>query len=102
MQILLHLSAFITVFEWFFGLMIQFAKGMLWIPDCLRDNFHHSFHSATLVLELAAFFAFLGGDSQLRTLLSIRLITAFVIQISRDISIPRNGMTLNATRSGCP
>lgn len=102
MQILLHFSAFVAVFEWFLGLMIQFAKGMLWIPDSLRDDFHHSFHITTLVVELAASFAFLAGDGRLRTLLSIRLFVAFVIQILPDIFVRRSRTTPNTTHSGSP
>jgi len=45
MQIFLNFSAFVAVFQWFFGLMIQLAEWVFWIPDSLRDNFHHSFHN---------------------------------------------------------
>jgi hypothetical protein len=53
MQILLYLSAFIPVFQWFFGLMIQLAEGMFWIADSLRYDFHHSFHNITHVTSFA-------------------------------------------------
>jgi hypothetical protein len=82
MQILLDFSAFVAVFQRFFGLMIQFGEGMFRIPDDLRDDFHHSFHSTTLVVEFGRASAFLVGYGQLLTLLSIRLAKAFVIQIS--------------------
>ena len=52
MQIFLDFSAFVAGFQRFFGLMIQFAEWMFWIPNGLRDDFHHSFHNITLVTEL--------------------------------------------------
>jgi hypothetical protein len=61
MQIFLDLSAFVAVFQGFFGLMIQFAKGMLGIPDCLRYDFHHSFHNTTFVAEFLRHLTFLVG-----------------------------------------
>ena len=47
MQILLYFSAFVTIFEWFFGLMIQLAEWMFWILNSLRYYFHYSFHNTT-------------------------------------------------------
>jgi hypothetical protein len=51
-QIFPHFSAFVTVFQRFLGLMIQFAEWVFWIPNGFRDDFHHSFHNTTLVVEL--------------------------------------------------
>jgi hypothetical protein len=31
--------------------MIQFAEWMFWIANGFGDDFHHSFHNATLVAE---------------------------------------------------
>jgi len=61
MQVFLDLSAFVAVFKGFFGLMIQFAKGMLGIPYCLRYDFHHSFHNTTFVAEFLQRLTFLVG-----------------------------------------
>jgi hypothetical protein len=66
-KILSHFSAFVTVFQRFFWLMIQFAEWMFWIPNGFRDDFHHSFHNATLVVELYLALASWSQESTART-----------------------------------
>ena len=81
MQILLYFSAFVTIFEWFFGLMIQLAEWMFWILYSLRYNFHYSFHNTTHIEPLfTAPSTFLVGRRLTAYRLSIRPIVAFVIQ----------------------
>jgi hypothetical protein len=45
-QILLHLSALVSVLERLFGLMFHFAERVAGVPDNVRDGFHHFFHNA--------------------------------------------------------
>ena len=80
MQILLYFSAFVTIFEWFLGLMIQLAEWMFWILNSLRYYFHYSFHNTTHVEQRLTAFNLPCWLTANRFALSIRPNGVFVIQ----------------------